>query len=156
MSISAMYDFQEDRMKLTLKINTDTFQPLWFSRALWLNLIFIIQPYQQKKIKKTLREDKKNSEKKSKPKNDIQLEPQLVKNIKFKSLPEGIKINLITQKNSNIVITLKLEDIDSFNHMLLDLAERGGWDPFPAIKRFKSRQDAAGAIKHIMNKKNLH
>jgi hypothetical protein len=52
------------------------------------------------------------------------------------------------------LVSLKLnsKDLESLNSMLLDLAEKIGWDPFPALKRLKDNQNAKKVISNIMNK----
>jgi len=124
------------------------------TRSQWLNLIFLLQPLLKKSKKKLLNEEgiEPKKELKSPSNNENELETQLVKAIKYRVLDEGVALVIVTTQKEVVSIQLKNHDIEAFSTMLLDTAEKVGWEPFPALKRLKVNQNAKQAIKSIMNK----
>ena len=154
MSINTKYNAQEDRMKLNLSLKEDKKYSFWMTRSQWLNLIFLLQPLLKKSKKKLLKEEsiEPKKELKSRGNQENELETQLVKAIKYRVLDEGIALAIVTIQKEVVSIQLKNQDIDAFSTMLLDTAEKVGWEPFAALKRLKVNQNARQAIKSIMNK----
>ena len=154
MSINTKYNSQEDRMKLNLSLKENKKYSFWMTRSQWLNLIFLLQPLLKKSKKKFLKEEsiEPKKELKSPSNHESELETQLVKAIKYRVHDEGIALAIVTTQKEVVSIQLKNQDIEAFSTMLLDTAEKVGWEPFPALKRLKANQNAKQAIKSIMNK----
>jgi hypothetical protein len=141
-------------MKLNLSLRENKKYSFWMTRSQWLNLIFLLQPLLKKSKKKLPKEEsiEPKKELKSASNNENELETQLVKAIKYRVLDEGVALAIVTTQKEVVSIQLKNQDIEAFSTMLLDTAEKVGWEPFPALKRLKVNQNAKQAIKSIMNK----
>ena len=153
MGINAKYNSQEDRMKLNLSLKENKKYSFWMTRSQWLNLIFLLQPLLKKTKKKTFKDEGVEPKRKLRnATNEYEPNTQLVKAIKYRVLDEGIAIAIESINKEVVSIQLKNQDIEAFNTMLLDTAEKVGWEPFQALKRLKMNQNAKQAIKSIMNK----
>jgi len=160
-SIKSKYNVLEDRIHLILSPSKDEVAfSFWFSRAVWLNLIFAIQPFANKQKKDSQLEEIKKPKSPKSPKSPnkdstrekVSSASSLVKAIKYKSLKDGMTILFIPLEGEIVSLKLNNKDLQSLNTMLLDLAEKIGWDPFPALKRLKDSQNAKKVISNIMSK----
>jgi len=152
MGINARYSLLEDRIELFLSNKEQKSYALWFNRSLWLYLIFLIQPFIKKHQSDDSINELKKPKKSSKNIKQEQAASSLVKSIKCKPLKDGMTIIFIPVEGELVSLKLNSKDLESLNSMLLDLAEKIGWDPFPALKRLKDNQNAKKVISNIMNK----
>jgi len=152
MGISAKYDRFEDRMKLLVEIGNNTLRPFWFKRFQWINLIFAIGLLSKTKANITSNSLQKGHPKKDSIKKSLELSPFFVKDVQVKTFKKKSKLIIFPLEASPVFLSIDNDDLRLLNDMLIELAEKAGWDPLAAIDRVNVEQKSRLVIRDIMKR----
>lgn len=143
MGLQSKYDLQTDRMRLTLQLANGALRAFWVTRRQWLGLLHAVTVLPQSASAEAppLPRTKKALTAKA-----LIPAPIPVEAIRLRQLAEGVKL-VFAAADKGVAISLQEPGLQQLQQMLLQQAERAGWDVSAALARLNAQGLARAAMR---------